>query len=390
MKRTSHVILALVLIASLALAACQPAAPKVIKIATQSPLSGGQSVLGVDIKNGAELALEQLGGPLRDMGFTVTLAPYDDQANPDTGVANAKQIVADPAILCGVGHLNSGVMIPSSEEYHTAGLAFVSPANTNPLVTDRGYLEVNRIVGRDDLQGPVGAEFAATIGSSVYILHDKTAYGQGLADFVKSRAEELGATVVSFVGTEEGSNFQPLIIQMRAQRPDLVYYGGIYDKGAVLLKQMRERGITATFMGGDGLDGADYVRIGGKAVIGSVYTTTAGPISTLPRTAEAAKAYKAKFGKDTESYGMYAYDAANVILIAMENAIKANGGKKPTRDQVTAEVRKVTLKGITGDIAFDSKGDRTLSDYYVIYMKAADYATGPQIQKIIRFAPPKK
>src|SRR5687768_6145813 len=106
-----------------------------IKIATQSPLSGGQSLLGVAIKQGAELALEQLGGDLTDMGFDVQLAPYDDQATPDVGVANAKNIVADSEILCGVGHLNSGVMIPSSEEYHTAGLAFVSPANTNPVVT---------------------------------------------------------------------------------------------------------------------------------------------------------------------------------------------------------------------------------------------------------------
>ena len=121
-----------------------------IKIATQSPLSGGQSLLGVAIKQGAELALEQLSGDLTGMGFDVQLAPYDDQATPDVGVANAKNIVADSEILCGVGHLNSGVMIPSSEEYHTAGLAFVSPANTNPVVTTRGYLEVNRVVGRDD------------------------------------------------------------------------------------------------------------------------------------------------------------------------------------------------------------------------------------------------
>ena len=122
------------------------------------------SVVGVDIKNGAALALTQLGGPLKDMGFDVQLAPFDDMGNPDTGVANSKQIVADPSILCVVGHYNSGVQIPSSEEYHTAGLANVSPANTNPKVTDRGYLEVSRIVGRDDVQGVVGAQFAVSKG----------------------------------------------------------------------------------------------------------------------------------------------------------------------------------------------------------------------------------
>jgi len=149
----------------------------VIKIATQSPLSGGRSLLGVDIKRGAELALEQLGGSLKDMGFDVQLAPYDDEGSPDVGVTNAKNIVADSAILCGVGHLISDVMIPASAEYHAANLAFVSPANTNPIVTTRGYLEVNRIVGRDDVQVLVAEEYAFTeLGaSSVYIIHDKTA-----------------------------------------------------------------------------------------------------------------------------------------------------------------------------------------------------------------------
>ena len=127
------------------------------------------------------------------MGFKVELAAFDDQANPDKGVANAKQIVADPGILCVVGHYNSGVQIPSSEVYHTSGLANVSPANTNPKVTDRGYKEVNRIVGRDDIQGAVGAQFAAKKGiKTAYVLHDKTTYGQGIAEFFKREAEKPG------------------------------------------------------------------------------------------------------------------------------------------------------------------------------------------------------
>ena len=172
MKRITAV-LAILLVASLVLSACGGGGGgEVIKIATQSPLSGGQSAIGVDIKNGAELALEQLKGPLEEMGFTVQLAAYDDQANPDIGVSNSKQIVSDPAILCVVGHYNSGVQIPSSENYHSAGLANVSPANTNPKVTDRGYLEVSRIVGRDDVQGTVGAEFANSLGvKTVYPGH---------------------------------------------------------------------------------------------------------------------------------------------------------------------------------------------------------------------------
>ena len=162
MRKHVFTFLTLLVLASFVLTACGGAGggTQTIKVATQSPLSGGQSAIGVDIKNGAELALSQLSGPLQAMGYKVELAAFDDQANPDQGVANAKQIVADPSILCVVGHYNSGVQIPSSEVYHSNNLANVSPANTNPKVTDRGYLEVSRIVGRDDIQGAVGATFA--------------------------------------------------------------------------------------------------------------------------------------------------------------------------------------------------------------------------------------
>ena len=128
-----------------------------IKIATQSPLSGGQAALGEGIKLGAQLALEKFKGPLEKMGFAVELVPFDDQAKPDVGVANAKNLIADTNVLVVIGHLNSGVAIPASEVYKDASLAMISPANTNPTVTDRGYSNVFRVCGRDDVQGAVGA-----------------------------------------------------------------------------------------------------------------------------------------------------------------------------------------------------------------------------------------
>ena len=239
-----------------------------IKIATQSPLSGGQSLLGIAIKQGAELALEQLGGDLRAMGYDVQLAPYDDQATPDVGVANAKNIVADSEILCGVGHLNSGVMIPSSEEYHTAGLAFVSPANTNPVVTTRGYLEVNRVVGRDDVQAPVAEQYAfETLGAtSVYIIHDKTAYGQGVAEFFRVAAEEDGMSVLGFEGTEETANFDAIVTPLIAAAPDVVFFSGIYNQAGVFFKQAREAGYEGTFLGTDGMDASDLAELAGDAL----------------------------------------------------------------------------------------------------------------------------
>jgi len=153
-----------------------------VKIATQSPLSGGQSALGEGIKLGAQLAVEKLKGPLEKLGYKVELVPFDDQAKPDVGVSNAKNIISDKDILAVIGHLNSGVAIPSSEVYKEVNVAMISPANTNPVVTDRGYPSVNRVCGRDDVQGVVGAEFAAgTLKTkSVHIVHDKTQYGQSI------------------------------------------------------------------------------------------------------------------------------------------------------------------------------------------------------------------
>ncbi len=381
MSKRMFTAISLLVIASLALAACGgPGAAKgTIKIATQSPLSGGQSVLGVDIRNGAQLALEQLGSALTGMGFTLELAPFDDQANPDTGVANAKTIVADPDILCGVGHLNSGVMIPSSEEYHTAGLAFVSPANTNPVVTTRGYLEVNRVVGRDDVQAPVAEEYAFKdlAAQSVWIIHDKTAYGQGVAEFFRTAADEDGLEVLGFEGTEETANFEPFIAPLLAANPDVLFFSGIYNQAGVFFKQARDAGYTGTFLGTDGMDSSALADIAGDALIrdgGMVYTSVAGPASAYPAAAKFAGDFKAKFGADPQPFAAQAYDSMGICLKAIENAAKANSNNKPTRQQVANEIRALTYDGITGSLAFDDIGDLPVAKYFVIKVNAGSEA----------------
>ncbi|MCS6774160.1 MAG: branched-chain amino acid ABC transporter substrate-binding protein, partial [Thermoflexales bacterium] len=190
-----------------------PAATNKIKIATQSPLSGGQAALGVGIRNGADLALNDMKKMLTDLGFEVELAPFDDQAKPEVGAANAKNIASDPDILCVVGHLNSGVALASLPTYRDVNLAMVSPANTNPKITESGYPNAFRVVGRDDVQGAVGEEFARTeMGiKSVYIIHDKTDYGQGVAEFFRQQAEKNGIKVLGFEGTEEKANFESIL-----------------------------------------------------------------------------------------------------------------------------------------------------------------------------------
>jgi branched-chain amino acid transport system substrate-binding protein len=363
-----------------------------IKIATQSPLSGGQAALGEGLKLGAQLAIEKLKGNVEKMGFKVELVPFDDQAKPDVGVANAKNIIADKDILGVIGHLNSGVAIPSSEVYKEVSLVMISPANTNPVVTDRGYPNVNRVCGRDDVQGVVGGEFAhGTMKvKSVYVIHDKTAYGQGIADFFKADAEKKGIKVVGFEGTEEKSNFDPIITPLKAKNPDLIYFGGIYEQAAPFFKQAREKGVKAKFLGPDGMDSSDLTKIAGKAVVGMYYTSVAGPVSVYPQAKQFAEEYKKKFGKNPEPFAAQAYDATAILLKALETAAK--GGKLPTREEVSAAVRKVKHTGITGTIEFNDKGDPKTALYFVLQVASDNpekWGDNKEVKRLTIAAPSK-
>src|SRR5262245_59902368 len=359
-----------------------------IKIATQSPLSGGQAALGEGIKLGTQLAIDKLKGPLEKAGFKVELVPFDDQAKPDVGVANAANIIADKDILLVVGHLNSGVAIPSSEKYKESQLAMISPANTNPTVTDRNYLNVSRVCGRDDVQGSVGADFAKSKNyKTAYVIHDKTTYGQGVAEFFKADAEKKGIKILGFEGTEEKSNFDPILTPIKAKNPDVIYFGGIYDQGAPFFKQAREKGIKSKFMGPDGMDSSDLTKIAGKAVVGMNYTSAAGPASALPKAKTFVEEFKKKFGKNPEPYAAEAYDATVIAIKAIEEAAKKG---KVSREDVATAVRKAKLSGITGDIAFNSIGDRQKAQYFVLTVASDDPAKwgDNKIVKQLTIAPP--
>jgi branched-chain amino acid transport system substrate-binding protein len=364
-----------------------------IKIASQSPLSGGQAALGEGIKLGTQLAVEKLRGPLEKQGFKVELVPFDDQAKPDVGVANAKNIIADKEILAVIGHLNSGVAIPSSEVYKEVNLAMISPANTNPTITDRGYPNVYRVCGRDDVQGVVGSEFAQGLkAKTAYVIHDKTTYGQGVAEFFKADAEKKGIKVFGFEGTEEKSNFEPLITPIKARNPDLIYFGGIYEQAAPFFKQAREKGVKSKFMGPDGLDSSDLTKIAGKAVVGMYYTSVAGPVSVYPQAKQFAEEFKAKFGKNPEPFAAQAYDSTAIALKAIEATAK--GGKVPSREQVSAAIRKVKHTGITGAVEFDEKGDPKKALYFVLQVASDNpekWGENKEVKRLTIAAPaPKK
>ncbi len=341
-----------------------------IKIVSQSPLSGGQSVLGEAVRNGAQLALDDFGKLVTSWGFKLAFEPYDDQAKPDVGTANANRVINDPDVLGVMGHFNSGVSVPASEVYAKVGLVMISPTNTGTKVTDRGLPNVNRVCGRDDVAGPAIAEFAAKTlkAKRMYVLSDKTAYGDGIAAEVSRTLKTLGVEIVyegGIASTE--TDFSSVLNRAAVDKPDAVFFGAIYDQAAVLLKQMRQKGVTAPLLGGDGYDGSDLQKIAGPDAIKSVYFATMGaPLSALPSAKRFAERYKTKFGKDPEGYSAYAYDAARAILQGIADAIRAGKGAKPTREAVAKAVRGVNFTGLTGKIAFNERGDLPVAKYFII------------------------
>lgn len=349
----------------------------VIKIATQTPLSGGSATIGEAIKLGAQLSLDEHKDKFKEMGFELQLVPYDDQADPKKGVANAQLIGSDKSILAIVGHFNSGVAIPSSEVYEKYATAMVSPANSATDVTDRGLKTVNRICARDDFQGPAGAEFAVNTlnAKKIFVVQDKTAYGTGLAEAFKKAAEEKGAEVVGFEGITVGEkDFNGVLNQVLSKKPDLVFFGGIYSEGGLLIKQAREKGIDIPFIGGDGLDASTLVDIAGDAIKNTYITSLAGDSTKSAKGQKFVETYKAKFNKNTESYSVYGYDSMGVILQAIENAIKENDNKMPTREKVRDAIRAIKdYQGVLTKVSFDEKGDNEYAKVFIYKFTEAKY-----------------
>ncbi len=341
-----------------------------VKIASQSPLSGPQSAIGTGVRNGVELAVEQIGERL---GLDVTLEAKDDQATPDVGAANANQIAADQDILCVAGHLNSGVALAALPTYKSAGLTMVTPANTNVRITDEFAGTAWRVVGRDDVQGGVAGKFAVDQGfKKAYVLHDKTDYGLGVAEFFRAEAERGGIQIVGFEGTEEKSVFDPILNPILAQQPDAVFWGGIYSEGGPMLKQMRDKGIQAAFLGTDGLDSPVLVELAGEAAVGVQYVTIAGPPSEYPGAAQLATDYQARFNAAAPPFSPQAYDAAGICLTAIAKAAQAANGK-PTRQQVNDAMQQLkSYQGVTGTVNFDEKGDRVPATYFILKVTSAD------------------
>lgn len=340
-----------------------------ILIATQSPLSGASSSLGDAIRNGAEYALHLKKEEFKKLGFDLQLYPQDDQADPKIGVSNAEMLISNPDVLGVVGHLNSGVAIAASVKYEEGNLVMVSPANTAVKLTEEGKKTVHRIVARDDAQGPKAAIYAKNaLGvKSVFILHDKTAYGQGLTGEVKAQFEQDGIEVVGYEGVTVGEkDYSAVINQVTGKNPDMIYFGGHYPEGGIIVKQAREKGYKGIFMGGDGLDSSDMVKIAGEAAEGVVFTSISGDVTQTEEGKRWAEDYQKTMSKPLETLSVYGFDSMNLLLNGVMEAIQANGGKKPSREQVLEAVHKTRdFQGQFTKVTFDEKGDNLSADVFI-------------------------
>jgi len=354
--------------------------PIKLKIATVTPLSGGQSSLGTAISNGAKLALLDRKADLEAVGLSVDLSPQDDQADPTNGPTIAQRLVGDKEVIGVVGTLNSGVAKTLAPNLKDAQIVMVSPANTAVVLTESGYPHYNRIVARDDFQGPAAAR--ATMNTlkakTVYVLHDKTEYGQGLATEYVKEAKKIGLNVVN--GDGEGINpkdtdFGPVVTKINAAKPDAVFYGGIYDTASLIFKQAVEAGYKGLFIGADGLDDPTIVKNSGEAANKVYYTSVADNVYGSAEGKAFVDRYKKAFnGADAPTYAVYGYDCAQVIIEALIKYAKANPGKTPSRAEIMKAVRETKgFKGLAGDVTFDSKGDNPGAKVYLFQIQNKTY-----------------
>jgi branched-chain amino acid transport system substrate-binding protein len=338
-----------------------------VKIAIVGPLSGQAANYGKDNERGAQLAIEDLNASQFKIGGKAVkfeLISEDDQADPKQGTAVAQKLV-DSGVNGVVGHNNSGTTIPAARIYSEAGLPHITPAASNPKLTQLGYKTTFRTIAHDGMIG--SAVFAATKLKiqKVALIDDRTAYGQGLADEFEKTFKSLGGEVVAREFTnDKASDFSPILTTIKGRKAQAVFFGGLDGQAGAMLRQMAQLGMgQLPFMGGDGVCTGDLPKLGAQAVGKNVICGDGGEaLMDMKGGPGFAQRYKAAYGAEVVVYAPYAYD--NVMVLA--NAMRAAGSAEPAK--YLAYVGKTKHEGITGHIEFDGTGQRknaavTLSTY---------------------------
>ncbi len=335
-----------------------------VKFGVAGPITGPNAATGAQMKNGTQQAADDINAAGGILGKKISVDFGDDVSDPKQGVSVANNFVAD-GVKFVIGHYNSGVTIPASEVYHENGILEITPASTNPTVTERGYWNVFRTCGRDDQQGRVAGAYILKHfkGKKIAFVNDKTTYGKGLADETLKTIKAGGMHEVLYEGINTGEkDYSALISKIKQSGADLVYFGGLYTEAGLIVRQMRDQGVKAPLMGGDGITSDEFATVGGPGVVGSLMTY--GPD---PRNRPEAKAVVAKFrakGFEPESYTLYSY--AGVQIIAQAATAAKSLDPKKVADEMHSGMH---FKTVIGDIAYDKKGDITRLDYVVYIWK---------------------
>lgn len=341
-----------------AIAASQAAAQAVVKIGSGAPLTGPNAHYGKDIENGILLAIEDLnrkGTSIGGRAVKFELVSKDDASDPKTGTQIAQALV-DDKVSGVIGHFNSSTTIPASKIYFDAGIPQISPAATNPKYTKQGYSTAYRVVPTDDqLGGNIGKYAVNTLRlKRIAVVDDRTAYGQGLAEEFIKAAKAAGADIISQqYASNQTSDFRAILTAIKGSKPDAVFYGGMDAQGGPMMRQMKELAMNLKLLGADGICSPEMVKLAGEAIGDeNLYCSESGvALNDMPGGQQFSKLFKTRFGVDVQVYSPYAYDAMMIMAAAMK---KANSSEPK---MYLAELSQIQYKGITGDIAFNSKGD---------------------------------
>ena len=339
-----------------------------IKIGVAGPITGPNAAFGAQLKNGVEQAVEDINAAGGVMGQKLVLSIGDDASDPKQGVSVANKFASD-GVKFVVGHFNSGVSIPASEVYQESNILEITPASTNPKFTERGMWNTFRTCGRDDQQGAVAGGYLSTNfkGKKVAFVHDKTPYGKGLADETLKAFKAKGGKEALYEGINPGEkDYSALVSKLKQAGVDVVYYGGLHTEAGLVIRQMRDQGLNAPLMSGDGITDKEFTQIAGPGADGTLMTFAPDPRKN-PNAKDAVAKFKAK-NIDPEAYTLYSYAAVEILKAAAEQA-KSTDGKK------IADVMKggKPFKTVIGDIAYDKKGDITRPDYVMYsWKKGAD------------------
>jgi branched-chain amino acid transport system substrate-binding protein len=329
-------------------------------VAVAGPITGQYASFGVQMKNGAELAVADINAAGGVLGKALELRIGDDACDPKQAVAVANQLSGSRVALV-AGHYCSGSSIPASKVYAESDVVQISPASTNPALTDnRAGPNVYRVCGRDDQQGSVAGKYlAGHFGDkNIAIVHDKTAYGKGLADETKKALNQAGKQEALFEAITAGEkDYSALVSKLKQAEIDVLFLGGYHTEAGLIVRQMRDQGMNTVLMGGDALVTHEYWSITGPAGEGSLMTFSPDPRKN-PAAAEVVQRFKDK-GIEPEGYVLYTYAAIQAWKQAVEKA-----GSIAAADVVKA-LNDTEFDTVIGKFRFDAKGDPSLPPYAV-------------------------